>query len=280
VGNFVFTNHSPLIFLPASEVKISMSVPPLRLSDNFDSYISGEVIIHPSAVLAPGVILQAAVNSKIVIGPGVCIGMGSILQVDTGTLEVEAGANLGAGFLMVGKGKIGTNACIGSATTVFNYSVAPGVVIPPGSLLGDTSRRIDDQKQLEPSPDNAVSTNVKKQKPQDNNLEENEDKVISSTNLSASAFLKFKHRFFHSAKSPPNSPSQSPPVESDASNSSSTEAPTNTNSPNSESNEPETESPNSFGNQIYGQGSINRLLTTLFPHRQSLNNQIPDDQSE
>ncbi len=176
---------------------------------------------------------------------------------------------------MVGKGKIGANACIGSATTVFNYSVAPGVVIPPGSLLGDTSRKIDDQKQLEPSPDNAVSTNVEEQKQQDNNLEENEDKVISSTNLSAAAFLEFKHRFFHSAKSPPNSSSQSAPVESDANNSSPTEASTN-----SESSEPETESPNSFGNQIYGQGNINRLLTTLFPHRQSLNNQISDDQSE
>ncbi len=47
-----------------------MSVPPLRLSDNFDSYISGEVTIHPSAVLAPGVILQAATNSKISHRPG------------------------------------------------------------------------------------------------------------------------------------------------------------------------------------------------------------------
>ncbi|MBH8556362.1 transferase [Nostocaceae cyanobacterium CENA357] len=258
-----------------------MSVPPLRLSNNFDSYISGEVIIHPSAVLAPGVILQAAVNSKIVIGPGVCIGMGSILQVDTGTLEVEAGANLGAGFLMVGKGKIGTNACIGSATTVLNYSVAPGVVIPPGSLLGDTSRKIDDQTQLEPSPDNAVSNNVEKQKQQDNSAEENEDKVVSSTNLSASAFLEFKQRFFHSANSSPNSQSQSPPVESSANSSGATEeASTNPSLQNSESNEPPTESPNNFGNQIYGQGSINRLLTTLFPHRQSLNNQISDDQSE
>ncbi len=33
---------------------------------------------------------------------------------------------------MVGKGKIGANACIGSATTVFNYSVEPGQVVPPG----------------------------------------------------------------------------------------------------------------------------------------------------
>ncbi|MEA5504497.1 transferase [Halotia wernerae UHCC 0503] len=257
-----------------------MSVPPLRLSNNFDSYISGEVIIHPSAVLAPGVILQAAVNSKIVIGPGVCIGMGSILQVDTGTLEVEAGANLGAGFLMVGKGKIGANACIGSATTVFNYSVAPGVVIPPGSILGDTSRQIDDQKQLEPPPDNPVSSNLPNQKPQDNSLGESEDKVISSTNLSASAFLEFQQRIAYPAKSSPNSQTQSAHVESGANSSGSTEASTNPDSQNSEPSQPATESPNSFGNQIYGQESINRLLTTLFPHRQSLNNPISDDQSE
>ncbi|WGV26520.1 transferase [Halotia branconii] len=255
-----------------------MSVPPLRLSNNFDSYISGEVIIHPSAVLAPGVILQAAVNSKIVIGPGVCIGMGSIIQADTGTLEVEAGANLGAGFLMVGKGKIGANACIGSATTVFNYSVAAGVVIPPGSILGDTSRQIDDKKQPKLPPDSAVSNNVQNQ--QDNSLGENEDKVISSTNLSASAFLEFKQQIAYPAKPSPNSQSHSTPVESDTNSSGSKEASINPDSQNFESNQPATESLNSSGNQIYGQGSINRLLTTLFPHRQSLNNPISDDQSE
>ncbi len=117
-----------------------MSVPPLRLYNNFETFFSGEVIIHASAVIAPGVIMQAAANSKIIIGSGVCIGMGSILQVDTGTLEIESGANLGSGFLMVGAGKIGANACIGSATTVFNSSVKPGEVVPPGSIVGDSSR--------------------------------------------------------------------------------------------------------------------------------------------
>ncbi len=119
-----------------------MSVPPLRLSDNFNSYISGEVIIHPSAVIAPGVILQAGQKGKIIISSGVCIGTGSILQVHEGTLEIGANANLGAGFLMVGPGKIGENACIGSATTIFNGFVAPGEVVPPGSILGENSREV------------------------------------------------------------------------------------------------------------------------------------------
>ncbi|QSJ19941.1 transferase [Nostoc sp. UHCC 0702] len=248
-----------------------MSVPPLRLLNSFEPYISGEVTIDPSAVLAPGVILQAAANSKIIIGPGVCIGMGSILQVAEGTLEVAAGANLGAGFLMVGKGKIGANACIGSASTVFNCSVEPGVVVPAGSILGDTSRQIYEQKQLEQSKDDAAATSSPKQSQQ--------EKVISSTSLSASAFLKFKHQSVTPAESSPTAPSQSAAVQenTNGTNSNLESAPEES----TQSTQPATESPNnSFGNQIYGQGSIQRLLVTLFPHRQALNEPISDDQSE
>lgn len=248
-----------------------MSVPPLRLHNNFEPYISGEVTIHPSAVLAPGVILQAATNSKIIIGPGVCIGMGSILQVNEGTLEVEAGANLGAGFLMVGAGKIGTNACIGAATTVFNCSVKPGTVVPPSSVLGDTSRQISLTQPQEPSTNYAASTNTQQPQPEGNNLEGSEKKVtsFSSTNLSASAFLELKH---HSVSAPQPSPTpsaQPPPEQKDETAANSSELSSN----NSESSD-------IFGTQIYGQGSINRLLTTLFPHRQSLKNPKSDEPPE
>ncbi|WP_341526637.1 transferase [Nostoc sp. UHCC 0302] len=259
-----------------------MTVPPLRLSNNFDSYISGEVTIHPSAVLAPGVILQAVENSKIIIGPGVCIGMGSILQANEGTLEVEVGANLGAGFLMVGKGKIGANACIGSATTVFNCSVEPGQVVPPGSILGDTSRRIEQTKQLEPSTTNSTSTNTAQQRQEDNSLSKDEDKVISSTEFSASAAMKLKQRSIYFSKSSATPKSQSPKLEEPANGASPTsqeaaQEPIEPNTNNSDPSQPATESPNNFGTQIYGQGSIQRLLTTLFPHRQSLNDQNSDD---
>ncbi|MEH2405165.1 transferase [Nostoc sp.] len=257
-----------------------MSVPPLHLSNNFDSYISGEVTIHPSAVLAPGVILLAAVNSKIIIGPGVCIGMGSILQVHEGTLEVEAGANLGAGFLMVGKGKIGANACIGTATTVFNYSVEPRQVVPPGSILGDTSRQIAQTKQPEPSTNNPASTSGTPQKEEENGLGGVKEKVISSTNFSASAFVDFKQNksisYFKSTATPE---SQSRPVEEPANHPDSTlqETAQESTKHDSDPNQLTTESANGFGTQIYGQGSINRLLTTLFPHRQSLSDPNSDD---
>ncbi|MBE9198382.1 MULTISPECIES: transferase [unclassified Nodularia (in: cyanobacteria)] len=250
-----------------------MSVPPLHLSNNFDSYTSGEVTIHPSAVLAPGVILQAAVNSKMIIGPGVCIGMGSILQVSEGTLEVEAGANLGAGFLMVGKGKIGANACVGSATTVFNCSIEPGKVIPPGSILGDTSRQIEQTQQLESSTNNGSETSHEEQPEAENSLDADEETVMSSTTISATTYWKFKHQSTSSSESSPTSSSQPPPVEEK------TKA-TNSIPQKPKSSQPPTESPNSFGNQIYGQLSINRLLVTLFPHRQSLNDSISDDHSE
>jgi carbon dioxide concentrating mechanism protein CcmN len=257
-----------------------MSVLSLRLSNNFDSYISGEVTIHPSAVLAPGVILQAAVNSKIIIGPGVCIGMGAILQVHEGTLEVEAGANLGAGFLMVGKGKIGANACIGSATTVFNYSVEPGQVIAPGSILGDTSRQIAQTKEPEPSTNNPTPTSAPPQKSEENGLGGGKEKEVSSTKFSASAFVDFKqNKSISYFKSPASPESQPPPVEEPANNADSTlqQSAQESTEHDSDPNQLTTESPNGFGTQIYGQGSINRLLTTLFPHRQSLNDPNSDD---
>ncbi len=259
-----------------------MSLLSLRLSNNFDSYISGEVTIHPSAVLAPGVILQAAVNSKIIIGPGVCIGMGAILQVHEGTLEVEAGANLGAGFLMVGKGKIGANACIGSATTVFNYSVEPGQVIAPGSILGDTSRQIAqtaETKEPESSTNNPTATSAPPHKEEENGLGGGKEKEVSSTQFSASAFVDFKqNKSISYFKSPVTPQSQPPPVEEPANDTNSTQkAAQESIEHDSDPNQLTTESPNGFGTQIYGQGNIHRLLTTLFPHRQSLNDPNSDD---
>lgn len=233
-----------------------MSVPPLRLDTNFDSHISGEVIVHPSAVIAPGVLLQAATNSKIVIGPGVCIGMGSIIQVNTGIIEIEAGVSLGAGFLMVGAGRIGVNACIGSATTVFNCSVEPGQVVAPGSVLGDTTVRAAlpssteiDTKQLEPSTTKPASANVESQ----NGTGKDKDKSFQ----------------------------QHSPVNSGETESNSQEHPITEESPlSNQEGETSSTDPSIFGTQIYGQGSIQRLLITLFPHRQSLSEPKSDDRSE
>ncbi|TAE53105.1 MAG: transferase [Nostocales cyanobacterium] len=277
-----------------------MSVPLLRLSDKFDSYISGEVNIHPSAVIAPGVILQAAANSKIIIGPGVCIGLGSILQVNEGILEIEAGANLGAGFLMVGQGKIGANACIGAATTVFNCSVAPEQVLASGSVLGDSSRKIDEPENLSENLSDNLSENLSdnsstveiptdtttNNSPDSQTEKEQEKTVINSTQFSAAAFIDFKQESTSVSPPSPTPKSQSPPEIATPLVTDST--PTETNlpgSPETNSQVPETspshaEPNNTFGTQIYGQGSINRLLTTLFPHRQPLSGENSENSSE
>lgn len=122
-------------------------------------FASGDVTVHDSAAIAPGVLLKADPNSRIVIGAGVCIGIGSILHARDGTIEVAEGANLGAEVLVVGAGTIGAQACVGSATTIFNTSVGWGQVIPPGSLVGDNSRPAPELQATEtvPIPDATVN---------------------------------------------------------------------------------------------------------------------------
>ena len=123
-----------------------MQLPPLLPMSHSQTYVCGDVTIHPSAVIAPGVLLQAEPHSRIVISAGVCIGMGTILHSYQGTLEVGESANIGTGVLFVGRGKIGANACVGSSTTILNTNVNPQQVLPPGSLIGDTSRQFSESE--------------------------------------------------------------------------------------------------------------------------------------
>jgi carbon dioxide concentrating mechanism protein CcmN len=228
-----------------------MTVPPLYLCDRIDSYISGEVKIHPSAVVATGVIFKAAPNSRIVISQGVCIGMGAILQVDGGTLLIEAGVSIGAGFLMVGAGTIGANSCIGSATTVFNSSVAPKQVVPPGSIVGDQSRVISESHPQPALPSTQPKLQLEPQLEDDLWAE-------SPTNQQPESKPEIKPETNKNNLTPvSNSEEQlSPPPET----------------------QPPSETPNNFGANIYGQSSVQRLLVTLFPHRQSLNKPLSSDE--
>lgn len=215
-----------------------MYVRPLHPSNNFDYYISGEVTIDPSAAIACGVILQASPNSRILIGAGVCIGMGSVLHAHEGTLEVEAGANLGAGVLLVGKGKIGTNACIGSTTTIVNRSIEPLQVVAPGSVIGDESRQIAASRAV-------AATGVASER--------------ATTNRSPEA----------------QSPSTLAPATSDETN-----APARAPSPDPETTveptESEPDSPQSTPTKVSGQAHLNRMLSTMFPHRQALSRPLQD----
>jgi carbon dioxide concentrating mechanism protein CcmN len=115
--------------------------PPLINDAHF--FVSGNVTIHPTAAIAPGVLLQADPDCQLVISAGTCIGVGSILHAHQGNLVIEAGVTLGSGVLIVGGATIGTNACVGSATTILNRSIEPQQMVAAGSLIGDDSRQID-----------------------------------------------------------------------------------------------------------------------------------------
>ncbi|HBB35737.1 MAG TPA: transferase [Cyanobacteria bacterium UBA8803] len=213
-----------------------MHLPPLPLSSHSHVYVQGDVKIDPTAAISSGVILRADPDSQIIIAPGVCIGSGSIIHAYQGTLEVEAGANLGAGVLIVGKGKIGANACIGALTTIYNASVEPWQVVSAASLLGDKGREIAEFSTAASTPPTTKEAQTS----------------------SAAANTADEESF--NGQAPIN-----PVMESSST--------TDEDSP----TEPKTESPTSeVGTSVYGQGSLDRILKTLFPYNQSLNRPSED----
>ena len=125
------------------------SLAPLQLPESAQACLKGDVTVHPSAAIAPGVLLQAEEGSQITVAAGACIGMGSILHAYQGKIEIGESANLGAGVLVVGQSQIGAFACIGSSATVFNSTIQPAQMIPPGSLVGDSSRQATLDTKLE-----------------------------------------------------------------------------------------------------------------------------------
>jgi carbon dioxide concentrating mechanism protein CcmN len=245
-----------------------MYLPPLQPVSNANIHISGDVKIHPSAVLAPGVILQAAPNSSIVIGAEVCLGMGTILNAYQGCIEIESGAILGAGVLFIGAGKIGTNACVGTATTIFNASVASMAAIAPGSLLGDTSRRVKNIV------DRAVGANSQDLR--------NGSKVGKASPLSESPIASEEEEIFEQAttnngfKTETNqttAPADTTSVKSSESTSDEADnAPVDFELETNSSKDRPDKKP------VVGQVYINELMLTLFPHNQYLNRSTPQEE--
>jgi carbon dioxide concentrating mechanism protein CcmN len=224
-----------------------MYLPQLPLSSNYHLYVQGDVRIDPSAVISSGVILQADPDSTIIISANVCIGTGSILHADRGTLEVEVGANLGAGVLIVGQGKIGANACIGSLTTMYNSSVEPRQVIPSASLLGDTGRQIATVSSVTtntfsveiPKTPESSATTTKPESIQPESIQpESINEQVTST----------------------------PVVVSE-----------DTTKPDASAEVKVKSSTSEVGISVYGQGSLDRILKTLFPYNQSLNSPPPSE---
>ncbi len=144
---------------------LSLQLQPISVSHY---YISGDVTIQEGVAIAPGVLIQADPDSSIIIKTGACIGIGAILHASSGVLEIGEGANIGAEVLLIGQVSIGRNACIGSASTIFNSSVASGDLISPGSLVGDRSRPPDELQATDTvfyPPSSSVAASVPAAKP-------------------------------------------------------------------------------------------------------------------
>jgi carbon dioxide concentrating mechanism protein CcmN len=209
-------------------------LPPPQPTINRDIRISGDVEIHPTASLAPGVILQAAPEHKIIVGADACIGMGAIINAAQGSIEIGSGAILGAGVLIIGASKIGSNCCIGTSTTIFQSDVATMVVIEPGSIIGDGSRQAD--KSSHEQSETQSSKNSK-----------NVNHIGVKYDSKSDSVDKPQHQSVQNSNYVPDSPSVTP-VE------------TATQNPLNQNKKP-----------VVGQLYINELLITLFPHNKTPN---------
>lgn len=208
-----------------------MYLSPLQLSSNSQILMSGDVVVNEGAAIAPGVIMQAEPGSRISIAAGACIGLGVILHAREGSLEIGAGVILGAGVLVVGAGTIGTNACIGAGTTLINPCIDQMQIMPAGSLIGDTSR----QASAEATAAAPTAAPTSPETPE--------------------------------ATTPPVAPPIAPPAPAPTPPQTAPE--TAADAPEPTAAEPP--QPGEMPTILYGQAHINRLLGTLFPHRQAFN---------
>jgi carbon dioxide concentrating mechanism protein CcmN len=106
-------------------------------------YVAGDVTLADGIAIAPGVVLQAAPDSQLVVEARVCIGAGAVIQAYGGQLSIGAGTSLGPGVLVLGAGSIGENACVGSDSTLINPQLAANGALPARSLQGDPSRLLN-----------------------------------------------------------------------------------------------------------------------------------------
>ena len=108
-----------------------------------ESYCVGDVIIASTAVIGSGVVLRADPGCSITVRDGVCIGSGVIIHATEGSLELKQGVCLAGGVLIIGKGYLGQNSCIGAGSTLISPALPEGSILSGDSLWGDESRNAE-----------------------------------------------------------------------------------------------------------------------------------------
>jgi carbon dioxide concentrating mechanism protein CcmN len=258
-----------------------LPISPLQREDVF---VSGDVTIHANAAIAPGVVLQAGQNERIVIADGVCLGLGVVLHARRGDICIKAGANLGAGVLVIGACTVGPYASIGAASTIIDTDVAADQVLAAGTVLGDRSRpqekpdeRPDERPdEGRPSEMRSPGQNPPHELPSPWENEPSEESIISQDSRDESS-----RNPSEDSPDPPEEPidlaeSSSPPPEQ-KSDPSPSEHPSNTSNSETTTNSPS--NPAVVKRLIYGQVHLNQMLTTLFPHAQHLKPRSDSDSS-
>jgi carbon dioxide concentrating mechanism protein CcmN len=199
------------------------------------------VALAPGVAIAPGVVLGAAPGCRLVISAGVVLGADAIVQARQGDLVIAPGASLGSGVLVVGHGTIGQHTCIGANSTVINPQLGAAQVVPPGSLVG-TPR---------PAPPGPPAPEYDNGNGQGRNGQSNFPRLHSAaSDLAPDA----------AAPSSPNGNGLDGSALDPGDSNSHTSA-----------------SPGPNGTPIYGKAQVDRLLKTLFPHRQPLNGAAPEN---
>lgn len=254
-----------------------MYLPPLQAMHDSQVYISGDVTIHPNAAIAPGVLLQAAPGSSIIIAAGVCIGMGAVLHSCDGILEIQEGASLGAGVLIVGAGIIGSSACIGSQCTLLNTSVEAKALVPSGSVLGDSSRQTQPEVEELPQPIITAKAIPEPQAPEPQALDPLPDPWGAAqsgpepVNFSAPPPAN-ESSSFNSFKYPESSHLGSNPFKYPDSPKVSLSQTTQSNAGTDETEKAVEKTPN----VVHGQAYVHDLLSTLLPNRSRSVSPSPD----
>jgi carbon dioxide concentrating mechanism protein CcmN len=219
-----------------------VAVPAQALNSLTNGSIQGDVDLALGVTIASGVLLGAAPGCRLVISSGVCLGADVVVQARQGDLVLEPGVSLGSGVLVIGHGSIGQHTCIGANSTLINPALGACQVVAPGSLVGDPSQASVTQGES-PRGSNVVANG-------------------SGHGVNGSATLGYPVQAEGLATTPLSG--QAP----------------NGQAPNGQA--PNGQAPNGGGQTgngatVYGKTQVNRLLDTLFPHRQALNGASPED---
>ncbi|MGK7921893.1 MAG: hypothetical protein AB4080_18005 [Trichodesmium sp.] len=259
-----------------------MQLSPLQHITNIEPFVSGDVKIDPSVAIAPGVIIQAANNCQVIIGSGVCIGMGAIIHAYHGNIEIESGATIGSGVLLVGKSKIGANVCIGALATIIEEDLESDKVVLPASITGNSGREILDNNTFTPTKTNFLknqnsSKNVDTlDKFSENNYISNLENTSLSSEETETETEQANTQLQSANTSSSSEETEQANTQLQLANTSSSSEETETETEESKTQLQSESSPN-IDPQIYGKEYVNQIMKTLFPHKNSLSSH-PDDE--